>query len=273
MRVYVINRRKDADRRASAKEKLDAAGIRFEFFDALSGEIAVERRLFKSYDDREFLINTGRAITAGEIGCFASHRDLWVHSVELNESIMIMEDDFDLLGNFPDALRSAEEVINQVGFLRLQTDSSSARKRPITACNEFMVSRYTKAPQSTMCYCISPHVAGEFLDRTRILGAPVDLFIKKYWEHGQPLFALTPFAVAPSVLSVASTIRRRYGNKKPFAISTRRLLRKASWYRLRWAFNFQQRYLQGSPYRPIEANSVASETMRPIRIAQRSSAR
>lgn len=241
MRVFVINMCKDAERRDSAKQKLQAAGIRFEFFDAISGESAVQRRHFKGYNDSEFLLNTGRAIATGEIGCFASHRDLWTLCVELNESIMIMEDDFDLLETFHEAFQSAEEVINEVGFLRLQTDLRTVCKRPIAAYNNFMVSRYTKAPHCTMCYCISPDVAGRFLDLTRVFDAPVDIFIKKFWDHGQPLYALTPFAVAPSVLSVASTIQGRQKGNKPFMIAVRRFIRKGVWYWRRWQFNLRQR--------------------------------
>jgi hypothetical protein len=42
-----------------------------------------------------------------------------------------------------------------------------------------------------------------------VLAGPVDVFIKKFWEHGQPLFALSPSCVNGGTLSAASTIKHR----------------------------------------------------------------
>lgn len=268
MRVFVINMREHSDRRDAAREKLDAANVKFEFFDAISGEAAIEQRLFDAVDQGEVLLNTGRIIVPGELGCFASHRALWALAVELNESIMIMEDDFDLLDSFADALRSAENVIDRVGYLRLQIDCA-ARITPVANCKGFVVSRYTKAPHCMMCYCISSKVAHKFFDDTRVVGAPVDVYVKNFWEHGQPLFALTPYMVAPSIFSPRTTILGRRKGKKSFNVAVRRFLRKGGSYWHRWQFNMRQRNdwdsLSGSTV--TQAGSV--ESMRPISASQK----
>jgi len=241
MRVYVINMREAVERRAAAERKLDEAGIAFEFFDGISGEQAIAHRLFDGFADNEFLLNTGRKAAPGEIGCFASHRALWAQAAVLNEPIMIMEDDFDLLDSFPKAVRVAEQVINEVGYLRLQVNSN-AKRREIARRGEFSLSIYTKAPHCMMCYCISPEVARQFIEDTRVMDAPVDVFIKKYWEHGQPLYALTPYPVAPSILSTATTITGRQKKRKPLKLAIQRLVRKCGWHLQRSHFNFRQRW-------------------------------
>lgn len=242
MRIFIINMPQHADRRESSAQKLKAHGLSFEFFDGISGEVALREAAFADYDEDEFLLNTGRSITMGEVGCFASHRALWAICHRLNEPIMIMEDDFDLLDGFADALHSAAEVTECVGFLRLQTDRS-ARKHAILRSRDFLVSRFTKAPHSTMCYSISPDAARCFLAASRTFDAPVDVFIKKFWEHGQALYALTPYTVAPSVMSVDTTIEGRIKPRKELNVQFRRFLRKGRWYWKRWLYNVDYRLL------------------------------
>lgn len=240
MRVYVINCRRHEDRRASARSKLDAAGVPFEFFDGLSADDALSRDLFEGIDDREFLLNTGRHVTPGEIGCFASHRELWKRSAELNEPVAIMEDDFELLGDFSRALDAASSLIDRAGFIRLQTDLR-AKKCSGSSVGEFTLCRFTKPPHGLMAYAVSPGVARRFVAATRVLDAPVDVFTKKYWEHSQPLYVLRPYAVGPSTHHGVTTIRGRQKTSKPPGIAVRRFLRKAGWYARRWHFNWLHR--------------------------------
>ncbi len=242
MHIFVINMALHADRRRSSEQKLKSLGLKFEFFEAISGESAFRDAVFADYDESEFLLNTGRRITMGEIGCFASHRALWAMCYRLDEPIMIMEDDFDLLDGFVDALHSAAEVTEQLGFLRLQTDCS-ARKHPILASRDFLVSRYSKAPHSTLCYSISPNVARRFLEQSRSFDAPVDVFIRTFWEHGQALYALTPYTVAPSIMSVDTTIEGRIKGRRKLSVAAQRFVRKGRWYWQRWLFNVDYRFL------------------------------
>lgn len=240
MRVYVINCRRQKERRASARSKLDKAGVPFEFFDGLSADDALGRHLFEAIDDREFLLNTGRHVTPGEIGCFASHRELWKRAAELDEPVVIMEDDFELLGDFNRALEAASSLIDRAGFIRLQTDLR-AKKCSGSGVGEFRLCRFTKPPHGLMAYAVSADVARRFVARTRVLDAPVDIFTKKYWEHGRPLYVLRPYAVGPSTYHGVTTIQGRRKTAKPPAIAVRRFLRKAGWYARRWYFNWQHR--------------------------------
>lgn len=243
MRVFVINMRKDTERRAAAEAKLDAAGVGFEFFEGISGEEALERGIFEGLNEREFLLNTGREVAPGEIGCFASHRELWALSAKLGEPLMIMEDDFELSDSFAAAVSCAGDLIEDVGYLRLQW-SSNARRRRIAELGRLELSVYTKPPHCMMCYCISPWVARRFVEDTRVLDAPVDVYVKKYWEHGQPLYALTPYPVSASSLHDAPTIEGRKKNGKPIGITVQRFLRKCGWNLRRLVFNLRERWSQ-----------------------------
>lgn len=240
MRVYVINCRRQEERRASARSKLNEAGVPFEFFDGLSADDALRRDLFEGINEQEFLLNTGRHVTPGEIGCFASHRELWKLAAALDEPVVIMEDDFELLGDFNRTLEAASSLIHRAGFIRLQTDLRAKKCRG-SGIDEFRLCRFTKPPHGLMAYGVSPDVARRFVAATRVLDAPVDIFTKKYWEHGQPLYVLRPYAVGPSAHHGDTTIRGRQKTPKPPGIAVRRFLRKAGWYARRWRFNWLHR--------------------------------
>jgi GR25 family glycosyltransferase involved in LPS biosynthesis len=67
----------------------------------------------------------------------------------------------------------------------------------------------TRVPFGAMAYALNPDVAARFVAKSAVLTGPVDLFIKKFWEHGQPVFALQPGCVSASAFCVKSTIEQR----------------------------------------------------------------
>ena len=238
MRIFVISLPTAAERRAHVSAQLDARKIGYEFFDALTGEDARRQDLVTSIDEKNWVLNTGRQPTMAEIGCFASHRELWKRCVELKEPVMIFEDDVDLGEAFSDALQVADRVANDVGYLRLQTDDRQ-KKAPVSSIGDFTVSLYKKAPGQMACYCIAPRVAARFIELTLVYESPVDTFMRRYWEHGQAIYALTPFVVDLAALSVETTIPNRVKSKKKLDVRVRRLCRKVAWYLRRWRYNYR----------------------------------
>ena len=209
MRIFVINLERSKDRRASIAAQLEPLPIAYSFFDAID-----ERRgydFFSAYDEKKYLANTGRTASATEVGCFASHRCLWKHCVSVQRPIVIMEDDAELEGNFTAAIKEAERLIHRYGFIRLQSHGPARHvlRRQVEAAEPFRLYYCSRFPFGAMAYAISPVAAAAFVDKSRVLAGPVDVFIKKFWEHGQPLFALSPSCVNGGTLSAASTIKHR----------------------------------------------------------------
>ncbi len=236
MRIYVINLEKDAERRQSASRQLESHGLDFEVFRALTVDQGWQEH-FDAYDERRYLINTGRTAAPGEIGCYASHRALWQRCVELNQPIMIMEDDFLLSEDFRSAFRQTERLIATYGFIRLQTERRGKR-RFVRRAGDFDLVYYTKMPHSLMCYAISPQVAGTFIARSRRLTAPVDVMIKKIWEHRQRLYGLRPYPVSENEIADQTTIDGRIKPKKCLSIQLQRFLAKIGWAIKRRMFTF-----------------------------------
>lgn len=235
MKVFVISIEDSQERRANVNKQLQSAGVKYRFFDAVNGNDGYEK-YFDAYDERECLINTGRVATPGEVGCYASHLFLWKKCVSLNEPIMIMEDDFIIDNKFTAAVVEVERLIKQYGFIRLQTETKG-KKRKVKESGNFILYYYTKMPHSTICYAINPSIAKIFIRKSSILNAPVDVFIKKNWEHRQTLFGLYPYTAKEGLYSDVPTIKGRVKAKKSIKIKMIRFFAKVKWLVLRLRFN------------------------------------
>lgn len=120
MRIFVISLKAAAVRRVSAVKEFERTGIEFEFLDAVNGCDGAAN-YFNSINKWLFRLNTLRDPLPGEIGCYASHLALWRTCVAMNQAIVILEDDFQLEPDFTATIREIRNLINTVGFIRLQS--------------------------------------------------------------------------------------------------------------------------------------------------------
>jgi len=236
MKIYVISLADAIQRRKNVEKQLTEADLDFSLFDGLRAKNGFSE-YFNGYDEYQYQINTGRKATEGEIGCYASHLALWKLCVDRNQPIMIMEDDFHLKEHFVEAFHEVEKLINEYGYIRLQTERR-AKKKLVKQIGKFSLFYYTKMPHSLMCYAISPAIAKQFIAHSQILTAPVDVMIKKIWEHRQRLYGLTPYQVEEDRLSQMTNIHGRVKHRKSTAISLVRFITKIKWALKRRFFTF-----------------------------------
>ncbi len=224
LRIVVINLKKSTRRRAACQSKLAEHGLQAEYFEACDGA-SPDQNWFQQQDPQAFLINTGRNATAGELACFASHKALWQRCVRDQTPLLIMEDDFRLSQAFPAAVSSAAQLIDEHGFIRLQSETR-ARSLTIRSIDNFQLRLYSKVPHSMMCYALSPKAAAGLLVHCDIFSAPVDVFVKQFWLHRQAIYGLQPYTVTESWLSSESRIgRREKASRGPVPRALRQLKR------------------------------------------------
>lgn len=235
--IYVISLKNAVGRRQNAAAQLAKQSVEFSFFDALNGEEG--KALFEYCDNEAFVLNSGRNTTQGEIGCFASHKALWQKCVSDDQSILIMEDDFELSQDFAKAVAMSALLIDELGYLRLQDERRGKSKRVMNV-GTFQLERFTKTPHCAMCYSITPQLAQRFLELFRVYYAPVDVVMKHVWLFDQPMYALTPYTVTGSALSFDSNIGDRNKCKKNLPTRLRRLSLKIGWQLSRLLFNLRQ---------------------------------
>jgi glycosyl transferase family 25 len=237
MKIYVINLPKSEDRRSYMQQQMEAAGVEFEFFAALNGEQAVTD-WFDGYNEREFLISTGRRSSEGEKGCYASHLALWKRCVELGEPVMIMEDDVKLAPNFSAAVEATASLIGEHGSIRLQ-DAPRRAETKVKDVGDFTLYRYRRMPHGTMCYALTPAVAKALISHSAVINEPVDVLTKKFWQHKQVMYALLPYTVGISDIGDDSTVQERQRESKSLDIKVHRVFRKIAWGFLRHWNNFK----------------------------------
>ena len=224
MKVFVISLVRSDLRRAHVDNQMRIQSVPYQFFDAVDGK-AGYRTSFERYDQTQFILRTGRDARPGEVGCFASHRELWKDCVASNEPFSILEDDIELSPSFAAALEASQRLICRFGFIRLQVEHR-AKSLKLVDTDQFALHFYTKVPHGAAGYCISPEVAKIFLDATTTLTMPVDVFIKYVWEHRQPIFGLLPYTVGPSWMATRSTIGARPKWRKTFPERSARFAEK-----------------------------------------------
>jgi glycosyl transferase family 25 len=238
MRVHVINLEKSTERRATLERRLAGLGIDYEICRAVEGRAGYD--FFERCDLHRYRINTGRAPSDGEVGCYASHLTLWRRCAASGEPLVVLEDDAKPLPTFAAALRVTRDLIGRYGFVRFEYDGPArpARTRPIETLEGFTTHYFVKYPYGAMCYALSPSVARAFLAASRELRAPVDQFIKRCWEHRQPLYGLLPYSVYEGPHARDSTIRARSRTPLPAGLRAQRALHKVATVCQRATFNW-----------------------------------
>ncbi len=207
IKLFVISLSDAHARRRHIEGQLERLRVPFQYSEATS--IAAARPLpFRHYDQKRFFLHTGRRARSEEIACFASHLSLWKKCVAIDQPIIVLEDDAHLCAEFLDGLSLVQAEISHLGFIRLQHNprrGGSLIRQGAHHCVRFNP-RY---PFGAMGYAISPATAQAFIARSEIFYAPVDKFIKNFWDHGQALHSIYPGMVCESELGKASMIGER----------------------------------------------------------------
>jgi glycosyl transferase family 25 len=237
VRIHVINLAQSPERRTAIEQCLTALGLDYSICPAVEGRTGYAA--FEACDLRQYRLNTGRAPSDGEVGCYASHLLLWQACAVSGDPCVVMEDDAEPLPCFAAAVDAAIRLIERYGFIRFEYDGPSrpARTRAVEAAGAFELHYFVKYPYGAMCYALSPAVARAFTAASRQLRAPVDQFIKRCWEHRQPLYGLLPYSVREGPHAAVSTIRARVKEPLRPALRARRLLHKVGTHIHRAAFN------------------------------------
>lgn len=127
--VYVISLPAAVERRKSMADQLSAAGLTFEFFDAIRGDaLSVDERGAVVADKEIVRANMkGRDLNNGEIGCALSHQSVYQKILASGaERALVLEDDALLLPGFMDVLAASHEIrdidILILGYPKLPSD-------------------------------------------------------------------------------------------------------------------------------------------------------
>lgn len=216
MKVFVVSLKRSVDRRERIQKHLNELDISFEFFDAIDGSI--EGFQYSDHARPDITKKRkGYALKTSEIACFASHYALWKKSIELNESIVIIEDNVDPIPNAKKLIELSFQYIKKYGYIKLSATQKSKFTDLVNLTPEYKLGGYEKKTCGTTAYIISPKTAQHFIDNAQEFLEPVDDYMEKPWRHHAQTYSISPdlFTRADIVSTIGSTRKNKSGTS-PF---------------------------------------------------------
>ena len=159
--VFVINLDRDRDRLARMVVEAERVGILFERFAAVDGnhlEPDLRTQFFSCYGPHE------PALTAGEIGCYASHLRIHRLLAEFGQYALVLEDDVRLADDIGDVVRVAIERAPDWDIIRMSNATKSVVLPVLPLGGGRELVRYWTVPNGTGAYLISRSGAIKFVE-------------------------------------------------------------------------------------------------------------
>ncbi len=219
--IRIVSLTRAVGRRAWISGQLGERGLKFSFFDAFDGKTMMPEAPPWFYDPEVFAkINRGRTLTAGELGCAASHVRLWEELVESTDSCAVIFEDDALLCPRLDQI-AIDEIVEKTGRKSIMLLDHSCdwgySKFSIPLARLDAVARYPgRSTYFTGGYVIGRNAAGDLLRHLRLekLRHNID------WWYRPPVgFALVAHVRAifpPPVTQSASFISQIQTHKKRY---------------------------------------------------------
>jgi glycosyl transferase family 25 len=215
--IFVINLDGSTERLAKVESELSKHKLSFERISAVDGRLMSQAQLHEHYCKQKNISDYYKVLTAGEVGCYLSHRKAWQHIIERNlPSAIILEDDFLFEHPLDDVLLFAKAQQN-FDYIKLSDHPGRKRKTRIlqTIGNSHLVS-FDKVPARTCAQLVSYQGAEKLLKASESFGRPVDIDLQYWWEKDIQIQGIKPFpfAPAPDVASDITAVQSRSSLKK-----------------------------------------------------------
>ena len=216
VRVFVINRAKDADRRADMSKRLEALGLAHQFFEAVDGH-NMDAYAAPEYDGVTRRRYFGRDLSVGEIGCMLSHRAVYKKIVDEQIPLtLILEDDTHFKPEFSDILQEIVATAGQWDMVRF-LDRKKIFKGPHRLLHklsgDYALARVRGVPGGAYAYLLTQNAAETLLSKTQKNSVQIDIIHGRHWETGLNTIVTKPSPVSPD-FEIPSTIGETRFDKK-----------------------------------------------------------
>jgi len=188
--VVVISLARATARREGFAAPAADADIDWRFFDACT-----ERPETLALDEAAVLRNKGRALTRGEVGCYASHWSIWRDMVDRGKPQMIvLEDDVVVDWAYLERLAGIDLSAEGIDYLRLYAKRPTFQRvvRKDFLQHSRSVVELIGLAYGTQGYAITLAGAKRLVEHMSVIERPVDDGMDRSWAHGLPNLALFP---------------------------------------------------------------------------------
>jgi len=199
MRIYAINLDRSISRWEALSRQATALELPLVRVSGVDGtQVRPESR--EGCDTRAFERNSGRALLAGEYGCYRSHLKALNAFIEAGEhDAVIVEDDIELSADILARARAAIDAVPCADLIKLFNHRVVGFRRVATSKLGDEIGRAAHGPQgSSACYVITRTGAERLADRLRIMEYPVDVALERGWASGAQIYTTRRNVAVPS---------------------------------------------------------------------------
>lgn len=210
--IYVINLPRDADRMQRMASQLDGLGLAFEQVPAVDGRDLSPSQRHALYDAEANRRSFHQPLVDGEIGCYASHLEVWQRVVEAGApTALVLEDDVTLTPALGPVLRAIAALALDWDMVKLigrnVGNEKPWRNWPLGGGVDLI--RYRRVPSLTGAYVVSLPGARKLLAHRRPFFRPVDTDLRHWWECDLRLYGAYPYPVRHAQVAIRSSIGDR----------------------------------------------------------------
>lgn len=173
MKIIVISRKSDIERRAKIAAMLESSPFSWEFFDACEPD-TLPSWFEIVYDESKSNYYRSYPLVPGEKGCFASHVKVWEIAMFNNEAIVVLEDDCTLENGFFAKIKEIENL--EYEYIKLEKRSEGT-----SITSDLMIANKNRS--GTVGYYINPIGAFKLLSNLNSIYCPIDHYIGMCWKH------------------------------------------------------------------------------------------
>lgn len=189
--IVVISLSRATERRNSIEKQFLDLDLPFAFFDAVDGIQGHE--LFSRYDADNARRIGEIPLTAGHLGCYASHFLAWQHCIDLGKPMVILEDDAII---FPDPflnfVRKTPDLPKDIECVRLFKNKSRKKNSlKVFSDKNIAIAKFMRGHKSATGYYLTPTAARKFLDHAQRWTEPVDIEMDQFWANGVECYGVT----------------------------------------------------------------------------------
>jgi len=197
-RAFVLHLTRAKARRDNARTVLAGCGMEGEIWPAVDGGALSSTDLAACVGAQLFAPAYPFGLSAGEIGRFLSHRQVWAEIVRRDLDFgLIVEDDAALTPDpYANALRLALANIETLGLIQFQTRPHAGPATLVDTVGASVLSVPQQTGLRSTAQMLSWDAADHLLRLTESFDRPVDTFLQSHWHTG-----LRPAAIHPSGVS------------------------------------------------------------------------
>ncbi|WP_133405250.1 glycosyltransferase family 25 protein [Parashewanella tropica] len=216
--IYVVNMPASKARWQHLQQQLSQLGLQGTRFNAVVGSALSSSEIEAIYDPLLNKQHHKRNLTVGEIGCYASHRQIWQQLLDSGDPYaIVLEDDINLSADFP-AIVSSIEQLQHWDLIKLSDNRNNPPAECTSISDNISCVSYKRVPNCTTGYVISRQGAQKLLSRQRFF-RPVDVDMQFHSELKLRLIGLLPYCVCEAGFDseiVAMNPNKRHGNRSTF---------------------------------------------------------